>query len=193
MLAATLSLAASRPAAAEPGSPGFGGRPFGGRVESAAGLVQQSLPCLRSILERSLYGASDREAAAWLVAPAAPGGEVTCIAWPSSDGKGEARWSGPLPAGVLAQVHSHPVRSGTGQTWTRRPSSADCEVARRLGIPVLAVTPGSVYECRPADGAIVPLLRAGWDRATPSELPALPASAETRLAGFRAPAATLPP
>ena len=192
LVVALLGITAAAPAAADTATDRS---PRAGRaavsIETAGGLLPQAIPCLRSILERSMYGATEHEAAAWLVASPSPGGELSCLAWPRSPGKGEARWIGPVPAGVVAQVHSHPVRSGTGQAWTRRPSRTDCEVARQLGIPVLAVTAGGVYECQPRGGAIVRLLRGGWDRNPPATVVARAAETPVRTR-FTAPAATLP-
>lgn len=127
-------------------------------------LLQDALPCLRSILERSLYGASDREVAAWLVESRQGGGKLDCLDWPPTEADGEARWSGPLPLGLLAQVHSHPTRAISGRMWSPRPSWRDCLTARRLKVPVITISVAGVYECRPADGHIVLRLGPTWVR-----------------------------
>jgi len=143
----------------------FASAPLGALAEQNDWDLQQSaLPCLKSILERSHHGVSEREAAAWLVETGAAGGELACLTWPPTDASGLARWSGPLPGRLVAQVHSHPTRATSGQKWTPRPSWNDCKTARQLGVPVLTVSFSGVYECRPADGRIVLRLEAGWER-----------------------------
>jgi len=126
-------------------------------------LLRDALPCLRIVLERSRFGVSDQESAAWLVADPRSG-ELSCRLWPPTARRGEARWSGAMPRGVVAQIHSHPTRAASGRQWTPRPSQNDCRTARALAVPVLTVSVEGVYECRPADGRIVPHLGAGWDR-----------------------------
>ena len=135
--------------------------------EKGRDLLQDALPCLRSVLERSRF----REAAAWLVEPPLPGGELGCLAWPPTEEAWVARWSGPLPRGLLGQVHSHSVRA-PASLWkaSPRPSEQDCKTARRLGIPVLTVSPDGVYECRPGDGRVGLRLRAGWERKPTAEV-----------------------
>lgn len=129
-------------------------------------LVPAALPCLLSVLERARYGVADIEAAAWLVHAPHAGRDPSCIPWPPVVTRGKARWQGPLPQGLLAQVHSHPTRATSGRKWTPLPSQDDCLVARRLGVPVLTVSLFGVFACQPEDGRIVALLRAGWERAS---------------------------
>jgi len=126
-------------------------------------LVQAALPCLRAVLAGSRFGVSDQETAAWVVADPRTG-ELSCRLWPPTAKRGEARWSGPMPRGVVAQVHSHPTRAASGRQWTPRPSQNDCRAARELAVPVLTVSLEGVYECRPADGQVVPHLGAGWEQ-----------------------------
>lgn len=130
---------------------------------ASSDLVQAALPCLRTVLAGSRFGVSDQETAAWLVADPRSG-ELSCRLWPPTAKRGEARWSGPMPRGVVAQIHSHPTRAASGRQWTPRPSQNDCRTARELAVPVLTVSLEGVYECRPTDGRIVPHLGASWEQ-----------------------------
>jgi len=124
--------------------------------------LEESLPCLRTLLERSRYGMADLEVAAWLVESQDGRGELSCVFWPPTDFRGVARWSAPLPRGLRAQAHSHSTRAASGRHWGSVPSRQDCMTARQLGLPVLTVTTAGVYECRPGDGKIIRLLGTGW-------------------------------
>ena len=71
--------------------------------------------------------------------------------WPTR-GFRTASWDGPLPEGVFAVIHTHPVRMP-------RPSHQDLSEAARLGMPFYVATrtslcvarPDRVVECRSAE------------------------------------------
>ena len=92
-------------------------------------------PVLRGILwslfEKSRYGFSDVESAAFLVRT--PSGRMSMIPWAGSKFDNEAKWVGPIPKGVIAIAHTHGNRSP-------RPSTVDAKTARRTGLPVIVVT-----------------------------------------------------
>ena len=92
-------------------------------------------PALRGILwslfEKSRYGFSNLESAAFLVRT--PNGGLSFIPWTGSEYENEARWVGPIPKGVIAIAHTH------GNRYPR-PSKVDARTARRTGLPVIVIT-----------------------------------------------------
>jgi hypothetical protein len=98
-------------------------------------------PVLRGILwslfEKSRYGFSDVESAAFLIRT--PNGGVSFIPWVGSEFENEARWVGPIPKGVIAIAHTHGNRSP-------RPSTVDAKTARRLGLPVIVITASRIVK-----------------------------------------------
>jgi len=151
--------------------------PLGATDEEPRAVPEADLlPCLFLLLERSRYGASDREAAAWLVRSesGAPLGEAACLPWPEPAVTGVAVWKGPVPRGAVAQLHTHPTRTTKGRSWGSQPSVQDCQTARRLGVPVVVVTASEVNLCTADRGVVVRLLGPGW---VAREAPTLQASA----------------
>ena len=70
---------------------------------------------------------------------------LTFASWPRGSLQ-RAAFRGAIPRGTLAIVHTHPRELPD-------PSAHDCDEARRLGLPVVVVTPRAVIAVRP-DGAI---------------------------------------
>jgi proteasome lid subunit RPN8/RPN11 len=99
------------------------------------------------------YGRLPTECAAFLVAT---GDRLEWVPWPRAAGFQRAQWNAPLPAGaIVAIVHTHPRDKPN-------PSPHDEDQARRLGIPIVAVTPATLALVRP-DGRRVQLIdRFGW-------------------------------
>ena len=95
------------------------------------------------------YGRTSNECAAFLIA------DGQWIEWPRAAGFQKAHWSGPLPAGVIAIVHTHPRREPY-------PSSRDSDEAQRLGIPIVAITPATLGVARPDGKRLMIIERFGW-------------------------------
>src|SRR5688572_8963412 len=80
-------------------------------------------------------------------------GTLTFAPWGRGDYR-RATFEGSIPRGTIAIVHTHPRA-------LPRPSARDLDEAKRLGIPLLVVTPGAITAARP-DGSIDALFAAGW-------------------------------
>ena len=91
--------------------------------------------CSEKVLELGWYGMVDWERAAFLRLRA--DGTFACDVWGSKLKYQRVDWSGPIPEGTVALVHSHP-RSKPN------PSQQDIRESERIGIPVIVVTPESV-------------------------------------------------
>ena len=83
------------------------------------------------------FGHESFEKAAWIVR--ASDGRSTLIPWPTQRSFRRATWSGPIPPGTVACVHTHPDGQGV------QPSQADLKVAARLGVPVVVVTRWGIW------------------------------------------------
>jgi Prokaryotic homologs of the JAB domain len=77
----------------------------------------------------------DMEVAAFIVR--ADNGTLSLRSWPNQRRFRNAQWSGPLPPGVIAVIHSHPAMKPL-------PSGTDRREAMRLQIPIFAVSRGSL-------------------------------------------------
>ncbi len=64
--------------------------------------------CFVHLVSGAFYGFGTFENAAFLVRP---DHSFQCIDCPSTHEFKQARWSGPVPAGVVAVVHTHPLSS----------------------------------------------------------------------------------
>ena len=102
--------------------------------------------CADRILSLGWYGMVDWERAAFL--RIGERGLFTCEVWPSKLQFRTAHWSGPIPEGTAAVIHSHPRN-------LPNPSEGDIMEAHRLGIPVIVVTPEAVTMVVPSDGRLV--------------------------------------
>jgi proteasome lid subunit RPN8/RPN11 len=65
-----------------------------------------------------------------------------------------ATFHGAVPSGTIAVVHTHPRA-------LRAPSAHDAEEARRLGVPVVVVTPDAVSVVHP-DASVERILQGRW-------------------------------
>jgi proteasome lid subunit RPN8/RPN11 len=90
-----------------------------------------------AVLRHGKYGMRDVESAAFVFEK--KDGTYQCVAWPESARYHAARFKGEIPRGVVAIVHTHPVSFPA-------PSKQDRQTAKRLGIPIYAVTMGNVYK-----------------------------------------------
>lgn len=99
------------------------------------------------------FGYTPRERAAWIV-PGEPSG-LRWVNWPNGRSFLSAQWKGPVPAGAVAIVHTHPAAVDP------KPSERDRETAGRLGVPVYTVSRSGIWKAAP-DGSIVPVEDARW-------------------------------
>jgi proteasome lid subunit RPN8/RPN11 len=98
------------------------------------------------------FGRSNFESAAFLVRER--DGRLLTRRWQSSEAY-RAQYDGPTPAGCAAIIHTHPL----GQN---DPSANDVLEAKRIGIPIIVVTPDAVTVARP-DGSVEKLANGrGW-------------------------------
>ena len=95
--------------------------------------------CGERITALAGHGYLAHERAAFLVLSS--DGTFDCSVWPPSNGWHSATWSGKIPNGTVAVIHTHP-------RTIPQPSSHDTREARRLDIPVIVVTPGSMAMTR---------------------------------------------
>ena len=62
---------------------------------------------------------------------------------------------------AVAQVHTHPFRSPTGQTISPRPSAPDRAVAAKCNVPVYVLSDTAIWKVLP-DGTLVQVASDGW-------------------------------
>lgn len=110
------------------------------------------LVCFSQLVRRSYSGFATSESAAFLVTQA--DGSIQCIDWPTTRDFKQARWSGPLPDGVVAMAHTHPLSSPF-------PSPEDMAEARRVGMPIYVLTPNMINVVH-ADGRAETLVYKTW-------------------------------
>ena len=89
------------------------------------------------------YGRLEIERAAFIIRESS--GTITMERWESVAYR-RASFRGSVPAGTIAIAHTHPLRSPG-------PSEHDRVEARRIGLPVIVVTPGGNVAAFP-DGTI---------------------------------------
>ena len=108
-----------------------------------------------ALLEDGGYGRFSHERAGFLILES--GGAVTLAPWNATAGFQRASHRGGIPAGTIAVAHTHPL--GAAQ-----PSAGDRDLARRIGLPVVVITPDAVIAAMP-DGTIRTLIAGpGWWR-----------------------------
>lgn len=103
------------------------------------------------LLEEGAYGRLQNERAAFLIREA--DGSLTLEPW-TGGGFRHARHRGRVPERTVAVLHTHP-------RGERKPSARDRQEARRLGLPVVVITPDAVIAARP-DGSVTTVLGSGW-------------------------------
>lgn len=97
-----------------------------------------------ALLEAGGFGRLPHERAAFLIRES--GGAITLGAWEGSAGFQRASHRGGIPPGTIAVIHTHPAGAPG-------PSAGDREEARRIGMPVVVVTPDGVIAALP-DGSV---------------------------------------
>jgi hypothetical protein len=108
----------------------------------------------RELLRASGFGLADRsERAAFIVDPG--DGALQCLAWPALHQNLEARYEGPIPAGTIAIIHTHPVAFPL-------PSGQDKEEASRLGLPIYVLSLTGVSKALPETWQPLVITRRMW-------------------------------
>ncbi|MEO8585336.1 MAG: Mov34/MPN/PAD-1 family protein [Acidobacteriota bacterium] len=103
--------------------------------------------------ESASFGSTPQERAAWVVPDGSEG--VRWVNWPSGRRFLTEQWKGPVPAGVVAIVHTHPAMVDP------KPSAQDVETARRLGVPVYTISRSAIWKAEP-NGSIVSVDGERW-------------------------------
>jgi hypothetical protein len=118
-------------------------------------LVEQPnvAACFAALLKLGGYGKRPQERAAFLVLHEHQ--RFACVVWPPSFGYRSERWSGPIPDGTVAIVHTHPEHEP-------QPSSFDVAEAERIGVPILVLTNDSVTVAYPSSKRVATLAGRAW-------------------------------
>jgi hypothetical protein len=111
--------------------------------------------CFAQVLALGGYGQRSEERAAFLVLRDPGSLSFSCVLWPARHTFRREQWSGRIPDGAVAILHTHPV-------VTPDLSSHDVTEAQRLGIPILAITARSIEMVDPRGGRNVILRQRGW-------------------------------
>lgn len=86
---------------------------------------------LWELMEATRFGFAETEEAMFIVRGG--NGRLSFLRWTSTHLRHQARWTGPLPYGVVAIAHTHP-------NWLPDPSRTDVRTATRSNIPIYVVT-----------------------------------------------------
>jgi hypothetical protein len=97
----------------------------------------QIIAMFAEILRNGSYGLSDYESAAFVLRNG--DGSFGCMAWPETQRFRETRYPGERPRGVVAIVHTHPLRMPL-------PSLNDRWCAKHFNIPIYAISRLSIYK-----------------------------------------------
>lgn len=103
------------------------------------------------LMEETRYGFEENEEAMFIVR--GPDGRLSFVRWTSLGVPLKARWTGAVPPGTIAIVHTHP-------NSRPRPSEVDAATARRLGLPVYVLTHARITRTLGGDSAT--LVRGDW-------------------------------
>jgi proteasome lid subunit RPN8/RPN11 len=86
---------------------------------------------MADLLRHARFGMSNTEEAAFLIRNSA--GATFFLHWRSDGELNQATWTGPIPAGTVAILHTHPA-------YLPLPSNRDIRVARATAVPVYVIT-----------------------------------------------------
>jgi proteasome lid subunit RPN8/RPN11 len=86
---------------------------------------------MSALLRDARYGCSSEEQAAFLIRNS--NGATFFLRWNAGGELNRAEWHGPIPAGTVAIVHTHP-------NWLPLPSNRDAITAREAALPVYVIT-----------------------------------------------------
>ena len=126
--------------------------------DSGPGILRDPavLACFAQLVREGEYGFRNFDSAAFLVPHADQ--SFGCIEWPQTHEFKVARWRGPMPPGVVAVAHTHPLSSPD-------PSPDNIYEARRIGMPIFILTPNLIRVVH-ADGRVETLVcRRMWVQA----------------------------
>jgi proteasome lid subunit RPN8/RPN11 len=112
------------------------GHSFAGELTSNPDV----LDIFREVLREGFFSLQDWERAAFVIRE--DDGHYRSMMWPSIGLFRAARYPGPIPRGVVAIVHTHPLSLPL-------PSANDRALAMRLQMPIYCLTVSSIYK---ADG-----------------------------------------
>lgn len=124
--------------------------PYASRTQLLEGSLR---PPAYRLWEEAGFGREASERAAWVLA--ADASHVRWQAWPNGHRYLRARWTGPVPVDAVAIVHTHPA------VVDPKPSPKDVETARRLRMPVYAVSRTGIWKADP-NGLVVAVDDARW-------------------------------
>ena len=104
------------------------------------------------LLKDANYGTTEWERASWIVSA---GAGHSLVRWPWSGEEAKETWKGALPSGTVGLGHTHP------NSKSERPSTGDKDVAAKHGIPVYAITTGTIWR---TDGPSSPDVQVGTSK-----------------------------
>ena len=106
----------------------------------------------RQLLEDGGYGRLPKEKAAFLIRET--DGTMTLQPWTHGDVR-RASFRGTVPLRTIAVIHTHPASEP-------RPSRHDRDEARRLGMPVVVITPEAAIAVMPGGADVVAASGPSW-------------------------------
>jgi JAB domain-containing protein similar to deubiquitination enzymes len=109
------------------------------------------VPVLWKMFGDAGFGHRHSEEAAFVVGN--DEGRLMLVRWPRVEEADTALWSGPLPSGIVAIVHTHP-------NWNPLPSNIDVRTARQSRLPVYVITRTEIS--RTTGGSPEIVLRGEW-------------------------------
>lgn len=106
----------------------------------------------RDLFNLSIDGTVESERAAFLVV--GPLGEYESVVWPRTHERRAATWRGPVPAGTIAVLHTHPMTMP-------EPSRNDVAHAIQTRLSFVIVSRSRVYVVEP-NGSVRLIASNGW-------------------------------
>lgn len=116
--------------------------PLDGTVHFANDTVVRAL--FADLLRAGGQGRFDQERAAFIVTEE---DGYRCEFWPASRGFRQETFVGRVPPGTIAIAHTHPRGNA-------RPSTGDIDAASASGLPIVVLTPQSIFAATP-EGKVV--------------------------------------
>ncbi len=117
--------------------------------------VEELMPLLADLASRSGYGNGHAEVGAFLVRDS--DGMIRCELWNQSAEFQKTSHRGVIPPGTIAIAHTHP-------RCCRDLSAHDRKEAERIGIPIIAVSMGTVHLVEGDGTGDRPLRGISWSR-----------------------------
>jgi hypothetical protein len=101
--------------------------------------------CASHLVKMTGYGHRQYERAAFLILR--DDGMFDCSVWPATFKARSESWSGSIPKGTAAIIHTHPLESPG-------PSYHDVLEAARIGVPIIVATPDVLAMAQPRGDVI---------------------------------------